>query len=350
MVTIGSVILPERCLLAPMAGVTDKPFRLLCRRAGAGLVYTEFVSAHGFIQDNRKTHSMLAFSPEERPLGVQIFGHDPEALAEAAQGIESYYQPDLIDINFGCPVNKVVRKGAGAALLKDLDKLEKVAAAVVKAVSLPVTAKIRSGWDSRSIVVPEVVKRLADAGVQAVAIHPRTAKQGYQGQADWRLIAVAKETVPDLIIVGNGDIRSPEDARRMLAETGCDAVMVGRGALGRPWLFTQIKMLLSEGVVFPEPSLGEKLAVAFSHFQLALQEFGEKAVNRIKKHLGWYFRGFPGAVDYRRQAFRAITVSQLEELFHQLASEYGPFPEKIFSQEIQVGTRLDQELQLTEKS
>jgi len=248
---IGDIEINSHAILAPMAGVTGHPFRMLCREQGAGVVYTEFVSANGIIRENEKTLDMMKFKEAERPIGVQIFGETPEVLAQSARYIEETVKPDIIDLNFGCPVPKVTKRGAGSAILKDLPLMDEVAKAVVEAVSIPVTAKIRSGWNSGCIVAPVAAAALEEAGIAALTLHPRTTKQLYTGEADWSLISETRKAIK-IPFIGNGDIKNAFDAKRMMEETGCDAVMIGRRALGNPWIFKEINQYLDNGTV-PEP-------------------------------------------------------------------------------------------------
>jgi len=305
-------------LLAPMAGYTDMPFRLLCKEQGVGIVYTEFASSEGLIRDSQRTREYLLFSPRERPVAIQIFGHDPVSMTQAAASIEQDFKPDIIDINMGCPVRKVVKKGAGAALLKNPPLISAIVSHVKKSVRTPVTAKIRSGWNQDSINVLEVSQRLEDAGIAAIAVHPRTASMQYQGHSDWEWIARVKESV-SVPVIGNGDIHSSEDAIRMIKTTACDAVMVGRGALGNPWIFRQINQKLEGWETVAEVTTSEKIEMCLRHIALEGKLRGEDLAHRImKKHYRWYFRGFPGAAEMRRKLVRLDRISVvIEFLNHQ---------------------------------
>ncbi|MFQ6606171.1 MAG: tRNA dihydrouridine synthase DusB [Fidelibacterota bacterium] len=313
--TIGSLVVAPPVLLAPMAGITDYPFRLLCKEMGAGLVYSEFVSAHGIIRENRKTLDMIRFTPEERPIGIQIFGDKPQVMAQAAQHIVEQFAPDLIDINYGCPVPKVTRHGAGSAALRDLTLMEDITRVVVKAIpDVPVTVKMRSGWDKTSIVIPQAGPLLQDCGVKAITLHPRTARQGFQGQADWRLIKELKAAV-SIPVIGNGDIRKPADVLRMFQETDCDAVMIGRAALGNPWFFQQAQALL-KGLPLPAmPSLSNRVELCKRHLDLMREWHGERiGTNLMRKHFGWYIKGFPGAATYRQELVLAPQAKDMYAL------------------------------------
>ena len=303
---IGTLKITNPVFLAPMAGVTDYSFRILCKEQGAGMVYSEFVSAHGIIRKNEKTLNMIRFTEFERPIGIQIFGDDPKVMAQAARMVVDMFSPDLIDINYGCPVPKITKKGAGSAALRDLCLMDETTIAVVEAVpDVPVTVKMRAGWDSKSIVIPEAGPRLEAHGVQAIALHPRTTKQSYKGLSDWKLIKILKESV-SIPVIGNGDIHGPEDARRMFDETGCDAVMVGRAALGNPWIFKQLSAYLEKGALPGEPDIHQRLQTCARHFTLLLESRGSVVgSNMMRKHFGWYIKGFSGAASLRRELVTA---------------------------------------------
>ncbi|MDH4101402.1 MAG: tRNA dihydrouridine synthase DusB, partial [Nitrospirota bacterium] len=255
---IGDVSLPNNLVLAPMAGITNLPFRIICRGLGAGLVVTELVSVEGLIRKGHGTLELLDTRPEERPVAVQIFGSNPVSMAESARILSDMGCWDFIDINMGCPVRKVLKSGSGSALLKDLNLAERVAEAVVKASVVPVTAKIRSGWSPGRIVAPELAKRLEGVGVAAIAVHARTREQGFSGNADWSVIGRVKEAV-GIPVIGNGDVKSAADARRMIDTTGCDGVMIGRAARGNPWIFRETEQLLATGTPGPGPEPKERL-------------------------------------------------------------------------------------------
>ena len=298
---IGKLNIQTPILLAPMAGVTDYPFRVLCKAQGAGVVYSEFVSAHGIIRENAKTWQMIKFTDFERPIGIQIFGDTPEVMSRAAKMVVDKFSPDILDINYGCPVPKVTKRGAGSAALKDLCLMDDITAAVVEAVpEVPVTVKMRAGWDNTSIVVPEVGQRLEAIGVKAIALHPRTTKQSYNGSADWSLIKQLKEATA-VPVIGNGDIKTPDDVMHMFEQTKCDAVMVGRSALGNPWFFKEAIALYKGKTVPQPPTIKERISGCRQHFDHMIDWHGERtATNMMRKHFGWYIRGFSGAGNYRK--------------------------------------------------
>ena len=300
--------------LAPMAGVTDLPFRILAREYGADLVVSEMVSAQALVYANRRTLNMLALSELERPTAIQIFGHDPKVCAEGAKIVFAEAAPEMIDLNFGCPTPKVVKNGDGAALLKDVDRLVQIASAVVEAVPIPVTAKIRLGWDRDSINCVEVSRRLEEAGVHWITVHGRTREQFYSGRANWGWIAKVKEAA-GIPIVGNGDVFSPQDAKALLDQANCDHVAVGRGTQGNPWIFRQIKAYLDEGKILPEPGVEERISLALRHLQMKVEFDGEvRAVREMRPHLAWYLKGIPYAAEARRILNTTTTAEGMEKV------------------------------------
>lgn len=307
---IGTLTLANPFILAPMAGITDLPYRLIHKTFGAGMVTTEMVSANGLVFQGDRTFELLQTLPEEQPLAIQLFGSDPQRLAEAARLAEPHGA--LIDINLGCPVRKVVGTGAGSALLQDPERVSAILQAVRRAVRLPLTIKIRSGWDSRSVNYREIAQRAVDAGVDAITLHPRTRSQMFSGRADWSQLTdlVRQVSVP---VIGSGDIFCAEDGLRMLRETGCAGVMIGRGGYGNPWIFRQLIDLLA-GRTAQQPTLEDRRTVARRHIALAITHLGEhKAVLDLRKHLCWYVKGLPGATTFRARLQHLLTAADLEE-------------------------------------
>ena len=304
--SIASLPLRSRWILAPMAGVSELPFRSIAFRMGAGLCPSELVSAEGLMRASARTMRYLRFDPAwERPFSVQLFGGKPDVLAEAAK-VARDHGAQILDINMGCPVPKVTRNGAGAALLCDPGRAAEIVEKVGRATDLPVTAKIRSGMDAQSINCVEVAQTLERAGVQAIALHPRTRAQAYAGKADWSLIRAVKEAVKTVPVIGNGDVVTVADAHRMLAETGCDAVMIGRGALGNPWLFREL-----EGGA--PPTLRERMELVLEHFEAYRTFCGDdrRAVHQFRKHVGWYVKGLVGAASFRKGAMSLEGADEL---------------------------------------
>lgn len=316
---IGKLHIKTPILLAPMAGVTDYPFRVLCKEQGAGIVYSEFVSAHGIIRENSKTLKMIKFSDFERPIGIQIFGDTPQVMHEAAKNISDKFSPDIIDINYGCPVPKITKKGAGSAALKDLCLMDEISSAVVDAVpNIPVTVKMRAGWDKSSLVIPEAGMRLEKLGIKAITLHPRTTKQSYTGNADWKLIKLLKESI-SIPVIGNGDVKTAQDVLEMMKQTGCDGVMVGRAALGNPWFFNEAVSLFHEGKSPSTPSISQRIIGCRKHFDHMLQWHGEKAgTNLMRKHFGWYIRGFDGASYVRKSLVSALDKKEMISILNSI--------------------------------
>ena len=316
-IKIGNLKLDFPFFLAPMAGVTDYAFRVIAKEFGAGVVYSEFVSAHGIIRKNEKTLNMIKFSEFERPIGIQIFGDTPEVMESAARLVYEKFKPDLIDINYGCPVPKVTKKGAGSAALKDLCLMEDITEAVVKAVDIPVTVKMRAGWNSENIVSTKAGINLEKIGIKAITLHPRTTVQMYKGHANWDLIKELKDSV-NIPVIGNGDIKSIEDINKMFTQTNCDGIMIGRAALGNPWFFTQIKKYINNED-FNEISLEERLQICQKHLELLVQIHGEVVgSNNMKKHFAWYFKGFKGASSLRKKFVLAKNYSEMKDFLYNI--------------------------------
>ncbi|MDN5347929.1 MAG: tRNA-dihydrouridine synthase [Clostridia bacterium] len=313
-IKIGGLVLASPVVAAPMAGVTDKIFRLLAREAGAALTFTEMISAKGLLYNNRATWELMDLRGEEGQVGVQLFGKEPQVLAKATRlAVEA--GAALVDLNMGCPVPKIVKNGEGAALMRDISLAREIVAAMVEAAGgAPVTVKMRKGWDNGEVNAVEVAVAVTAAGAAAVAVHGRTRDQYYSGRADWGIIKAVREAV-NVPVIGNGDIWGPQDALRMLEETGCAGVMIGRGALGNPWLFRRTRIYLQEGRLLPGPSVGERLAMALRHLRLAVEAKGEAvAVKQMRRHLAWYCKGLPGAARLREAINREDTLAGVEEI------------------------------------
>jgi tRNA-dihydrouridine synthase B len=311
---IGNIELDTPLVLAPMAGITNHPFRLICRELGAGLVVTELLSSHAIHYKNAKTFGMFDWKDSERPVSVQLFGGDPALMAEAAAVAEEH-GANIIDLNMGCWVPKVAKNGAGAALLKDVCLAADIVRAMVNAVRIPVTVKIRSGWDSRDTTAIDFARRAQDSGAAAIAVHARFASQGFTGNADWSVIRRVKDVVT-IPVIGNGDIEKPMDAHRMIDETGCDGVMVGRAAVGNPWIFRDIKAYIETGELPTPPELDERIAVALRHLKLLAADphvGEERAVKEMRGQLPQYFKGFPGVSKLRSELVRLNKIDDIED-------------------------------------
>ena len=298
-------------VLAPMAGITDLPFRIICREMGAGIVYSEMVSAEALVRDQQRTLSLLATDPRERPVAFQLFGSKPASLARSAR-ILSEREIDLIDINMGCPVPKVLKSGAGSALLRDLGLARQIMESVVGASSRPVTVKVRLGWDAKSIVAVDLARIAEAAGVSAITVHARTKVMGFSGEADWSMIRTVKDAV-GIPVIGNGDVRSGPDAKRMLDETGCDGVMIGRAIEGNPWIFREAKTYLETGVVPAQPSIEERVTVMLRHLHDVIGLLGESiGVREMRKHLCWYTKGLSGGGEFREKVNHLTTIDEVK--------------------------------------
>ncbi len=312
---------PRPILLAPLEDITDSAFRTLCRRFGADMVYTEFVSSEALIRQAEKSNKKMAFDASERPIGIQIFGNDVDAMKNAAL-LAMEQNPEVIDINFGCPVRKVAMKGAGAGLLNDIPRMVAITREVVNAVNLPVTAKTRLGWDEHSKNIVDIAERLQDVGIKAITIHGRTRAQMYSGQADWTLIgAVRNNPRMHIPVIGNGDITSPQIAVDMFNRYGVDAIMIGRAAIGNPWIFRNVKSYLQSGEQPCEPTRDERIAVSLEHLRLAIQKKGEtKGIIEMRKHYAGYFRGLPGFKQVRMEILNRKTYAEVAEILFNFSS------------------------------
>jgi nifR3 family TIM-barrel protein len=314
---IGNIELGEfPLLLAPMEDVSDPPFRALCKEQGADLMYTEFISSEGLIRDAAKSVQKLDIFEYERPIGIQIFGNEIDSMKKATEVTEAV-QPDIIDINYGCPVKKVACKGAGAGILQDIPKMVKMTAEIVKSTSLPVTVKTRLGWDENTKYIVEVAERLQDVGIQAISIHGRTRKQMYKGEADWSLIAEVKNNPRmNIPVFGNGDVFSPEIALEKKNKYGVDGVMIGRASIGYPWIFREIKHFLATGEKLAEPTFEERLKAAERHLEMSIKWKGERlGIVEMRRHYTNYFKGIPHFKEHRMKLVTQETYEELKETF-----------------------------------
>ena len=314
---IGNVRIPGKLVLGPMAGVTDLPFRLLCREKGAGLVCMEMVSAKGIYYNNKNTESLLAIDEREHPVSLQLFGSDPEIMSEMAKRIE--YRPfDILDINMGCPVPKVVNNGEGSALLKNPDLIVKIVKSVSSAIQKPLTVKVRIGFENEPVDIVEIAKRVEDAGAAAIAVHGRTRQQYYSGIADWETIARVKEAV-SIPVIGNGDVDSPKKAEKLFRQTGCDAVMIGRAVEGNPWIFREMNHYFATGEELARPSLAEVKAMILKHARAQIEMKGEFiGIREMRKHVAWYTAGMPHSAGLRRESNNIESYADLEKLLERL--------------------------------
>ncbi len=310
MFLIGDIEIANQVMLAPMAGISDRAFRIIAKSFGCGLVFTEMISDMGLIYGQERTQRIADTSDEKRPVAVQIFGSDPDTMSRAAHIVQDL-GADIIDINMGCPTPKIVKNGEGAALMLDIPKARRIIRQVVAAVEVPVTVKMRKGWDESNLSCRELARVAEAEGARAITLHPRTRMQFFAGQADWDMIKEVKELV-QIPVIGSGDIHNAEDARRMLQHTGCDAVMIGRAALGNPFIIRETVELLSTGHILPPPTLEERSAIALQHLELAIKYKGEwVAVREMRKQLAWYFKGRPGAAQVRTLINQATTKEEI---------------------------------------
>ncbi len=327
MIKIGNIELPEfPLLLAPMEDVSDPPYRRLCKLHGADMMYSEFISSEGLIRDAMKSRKKLDIFDYERPVGIQIFGGDEEAMAMSARIVETV-NPDLVDINFGCPVKKVVCKGAGAGVLKDVDMMVRLTKAVVSSTSLPVTVKTRLGWDSNSINIDEVAERLQETGIKALTIHARTRGQMYKGEADWEHISRIKQNPNiEIPIFGNGDIDSPEKALEYKNKYACDGIMIGRAAIGYPWIFNEIKHFFATGENLAAPTISDRLLAVRQHAEWSAEWKGEKlGLIEMRQHYSNYFRGIPHFKDFRRKFLEVYSLVEMDEVIKETEGFYAEY-------------------------
>ena len=313
-------------LLAPMEDVSDPPFRQLCKRGGADVMFTEFISSEGLIRNASKSVQKLDIFEFERPIGIQIFGNNIDSMKEAT-AIASHANPDIIDINYGCPVKKIACKGAGAGILQDIPKMVKMTAEIVKSTNLPVTVKTRLGWDDKTKYIVEVAERLQDVGIQAISIHGRTRKQMYKGEANWELIRDVKNNPRMKIpVFGNGDVSCPNSAKEKKDKYNVDSIMIGRGAIGNPWIFKKIKEYLDSGQLLEEPTITEKANIALEHLKLSIKWKGEKlGILEMRRHYTNYFRGLPQIKTYRSQLVESMDYLELIDLINKIKHEYRYF-------------------------
>ena len=316
---IGNVEIKNQVVFAPMAGVSNISYRQIIKEMGVGLIYSEMISTMGIVYNGKKTIDLINFNENERPISIQIFGSDLKSFVEAAKYIEENFHPDIIDINMGCPVPKVaIKSQAGSALLKDPDKIYEIVKAVVNSTNTPITVKIRSGWDDKHINAVEVAQKIESAGASAIAIHARTRSQGYSGSANWNIIKEVKQSVK-IPVIGNGDITSPELAKQMLNETGCDAIMVGRATLGNPWIIKEIVHYLDTNELLPKPTKIERIEMIKTHYNL-LKKYSNTthALLEIRTHALWYLKGIPGTKEIKTKICQAKTEEEFMNIIKEL--------------------------------
>jgi tRNA-dihydrouridine synthase B len=325
MVKIGNIELGEfPLLLAPMEDVSDPPFRALCKKHGADLMFTEFISSEGLIRDAATSRKKLDVFEYERPIGIQIYGSDIDSMKEATE-ITQEANPDIIDINYGCPVKKVACKGGGAGILQDIPKMVRMTAEIVKSTHLPVTVKTRLGWDDSTKYIVEVAERLQDVGIKAISIHGRTRAQMYKGPADWTLIAAVKNNPRmNIPVFGNGDVDSPEKAKEMKEKYGVDGVMIGRASIGYPWIFNEIKYFLKTGLMLPKPETAERVDAARKHLHMSVEWKGEKlGILEMRRHYANYFKALPHFKEYRTKLVTLETLEELDEVLNTITQTYS---------------------------
>jgi nifR3 family TIM-barrel protein len=321
---IGNIEIPEfPLLLAPMEDITDRSFRQLCKEFGADILYTEFVASEALIRNIEKSFQKLNIEDTERPVGIQIYGHRIDAMVEAAK-IAEQYKPDLIDINFGCPVKKIAMRGAGAGMLRDVPTMIKMTKAVVDAVKIPVTVKTRLGWDSESLIIDQIAQELQDTGISALTIHGRTRAQLYRGTSDWSLIKKIKENPQiNIPIIGNGDINDGKSAKNAFENFNVDGIMIGRAAIGKPWIFKEIKHFLKTGKIMPEPSISEKVETAKNHFKksLAIKD-GKKGFYEMRRHFALYFKNLPDFKSLRLKLLTSTDENEIIDILNTIREQY----------------------------
>ncbi|MGB8358752.1 MAG: tRNA dihydrouridine synthase DusB [Bacteroidales bacterium] len=324
---LGNTILRERPLfLAPMEDITDPSFRYVCKMFGADFMYTEFISSDGLIRNGKSSVKKLDLFDYERPIGIQLYGHNIESMVDAAiRACEA--NPDILDLNFGCPVRKIASRGAGAGMLQNIPLMIEMTTAIIKAVSVPVTVKTRLGWDENSKMIVELAERLQDTGIAALTIHGRTRSQLYRGEADWTLIGEVKNNPRMKIpIIGNGDVNGPEKAKEMFERYGVDAIMIGRATFGRPWIFREIRHYLDKGVILPEPTIDEKADLALLHLDKSLEhKEGKAAILEMRRHLSSYFKGLPDFKETRLRLLTSLDVDEIRRIIEEIRDKWGVY-------------------------